>query len=246
MELKRITDGYKVVLHDANKILAKYDTLRQDGNARAAKKLWEQFLFGTTIKDHPAIRGKLLTWTADLSVFLQQMQLQDIGEVKAISSRVEASLEASTSRVITELAELKRNIRRSQDPNASVSPLSTYAGNDKEVWLDIFRDSRRDAVRLGYTSKNLKEHRNDLQGHLLGFFQQHTQSRSRLKRLSMRLNIKARYLGATIQQLGQLTCRDMTTRQLRQMVESARRNAGEGTKDDKLESRRISWRNPHH
>jgi hypothetical protein len=182
MELKRITNGCKAVLHDANKMLAKYDTLRQDGNARAAKKLWEQFLFGTTIKDHPAIRGKLLTWTADLSVFLQQLQLQDIGEVKAISSRVEASLEASTSRVITELAELKRDIRRSLDPNASVSSLSTDAEDDKEVWLDVFRDSRRDAVRLGYTSKNLKEHRNDLQGHLLGFFQLRTQSRLEAKK----------------------------------------------------------------
>ncbi|KAL5319098.1 hypothetical protein ACEPPN_014168 [Leptodophora sp. 'Broadleaf-Isolate-01'] len=182
MELKRITKGCKVVLHDANEMLAKYETLRKGGNAGAAKKLWKQFLFGTTIKDHPAIRGKLLTWTADLSVFLQQLQLQDIGEVKAITSRVEASLEASTSRMITEIAEVKREIRRSRDPNASVSSLSTYAGDDKDVWRDIFRDSHRDAVRLGYTSENLKEHRSDLQGHLLEFFQQHTQSRFEAKK----------------------------------------------------------------
>ena len=175
-ELKRITKGCEVVLHDANEMLAKYETLTQDGNAGAAKKLWKQFLFGTTIKDHPAIRGKLLIWTADLSVSLQQIQLQDLGEVKATTSRVEATLEASTSRMITEFAELKQEVRRFRDPNASVSSLSTYAGDDKDVWRDIFRDSRRDAVRLGYTSENLKKHRNDLQGHLLGFFQQHTPS----------------------------------------------------------------------
>jgi hypothetical protein len=113
------------------------------------------------------------------------VQLNATGRVEAAATHIDATTtrtEATTNRVETTLVngfeEIKQEFRLSRQQHGSVLSLSTCDGDDKEVWHKFLRSSRREAVRPGYTSRDLKKQEDRLRQGFLEVFQQHAEAKS--------------------------------------------------------------------
>jgi hypothetical protein len=165
-ELKTAIDGCQHILDDLQILLARYEGLSTTSEtASAPKKLWHRFRFGSKIEQLGAVRWKIIAYTSTISVLLDAVQLR-------ATSRVEEKLDNVSSQMTGGFEGLKRAVlgmaiksRAEQRGGSSLSllSLSTYAGDDKEVW----RELRRQLILQGFRSKALDRHKDLVQAYML-------------------------------------------------------------------------------
>jgi hypothetical protein len=166
VELVTTIDDCKHILEDLHILLAKYDGLSTTGDAVSApKKLWHQLRFSTKIEQLGDVREKLIQYTSTISVLLDTVQLRATGRVEDkldnVSSQMAEGFE-SLKRAILGMA-VKARAEQRGGSTMSVLSLSTYAGDDKEVWQEF----RRELVARGFRSKALDRHKDLLQAYML-------------------------------------------------------------------------------
>jgi hypothetical protein len=137
-------------------LLTKYEGLTATGDAVSVpKKLWHRFPFSSKIMQLGAVRGKLIAYTSTISVLLD-VQLRATSKVKDkldnVSSQITEGFE-SLKKAILRMA-VKARAKQRGGSTMSLLSLSTYAGDDKEVW-----EFRQELVVLGFRSKPLDQHK---------------------------------------------------------------------------------------
>lgn len=164
-QLTNCADGCKHVLDDLDDMLAKYATLNGDGRPNVGKKVWQRFKFGSKVEELGVIRGKLITYTSTLSILLDTIHSRAL-------DRVETKIEDGFGEVRGEFEKMRREIysmavqARAMDKNGSslsLLSLSTYAGDEKEVW----RVFRRELITKGFQSGSLDRYGHVLQAYML-------------------------------------------------------------------------------
>lgn len=168
-QLIETADGCRNVLASLDAVLAKYDGLKLDGTAGVSKRLIHRIGFGSKIAELGVIRGKLITYTSTLSVLIDAMQLQGTEriETKVEGGFADVKLEMKTQfdllrREIYSIASQKRAEER-MGANFSTLSLSTYAGDEKNVW----RDFRTELIAKGFRSDSLERHKDVLQSYMM-------------------------------------------------------------------------------
>jgi hypothetical protein len=165
-ELVKAIDGCTHILEDIQFLLAKYEGLSATGEAASVpKKLWRRFRFSSKIERLGVVRGKLIAYTSTISVLLDGVQLRATGRVEDkldnVSSQMTEGFE-SLKKAILGMA-VKARAEQRGGSTMSLLSLSTYAGDDKEVWQEF----RRELVALGFRSKSLDRHKDLLQAYML-------------------------------------------------------------------------------
>ena len=176
-ELLNAIDGCKHILDDLQILLAKYEGLAINGETvSVTKKLWHRIRFSTKIEELGAVRGKLIAYTSTISVLLDAAQLRATGRVEEATGRVEDKIDDMSVEMRSGFASLRKAIcaiaikdRADQRGGSTLSllSLSTYAGDDKDVW----REFRRQLIRQGIRSKDLDRHKDSLQAYMLKLHQ---------------------------------------------------------------------------
>jgi len=165
-ELKSAISGCQYILNDLQILLAKYEGLSTTGEAVGApRKLWHRFRFSTKIEQLGVVRGKLILYTSTISVQLDAVQLRATGRVEEkldnVSSQMKEGFE-SLRKEILDIAVKTRTEQRSVSTMSLLS-LSTYAGDDKEIWQKF----RQELLVRGFRSKALDRHKDLLQEYML-------------------------------------------------------------------------------
>ena len=164
-QLISCANGCKNVLDDLDGLLAKYTALSGEGHPSVRKKIWQRFKFGSNIQELGVVRGKLITHTSTMSILFDTMQSQAL-------DRVENKIDDGFGEVKGEFEEMRREIKnmatraRAWDKNGSslsLLSLSTYAGDEKEVW----RAFRRELITKGFRSQSLDKYGHILQAYML-------------------------------------------------------------------------------
>jgi hypothetical protein len=164
-DLANAAEGCRNVLDGLGSMLAKFEGLEEDGVMGKGKRLWQRLRFGSKMEDLGVVRAKLITFTSTISVLLDTMQIK-------ASDRIEGKIDDGFSNVKGTFEQLRKEIRtiavrerKLQRSGSTVSllSLSTYAGDDAEVW----REFRRRLVRSGFSSHALERHRDVLQAYMM-------------------------------------------------------------------------------
>lgn len=164
-QLISCADGCKNVLDDPGGLLAKYTALSGKGHPSVGKKIWQRFRFGSNIQELGVVRGKLITHTSTMSILFDTMQSQSL-------DRVENKIDDGFGEVKGEFERMRHEIKnmatraRALDKNGSslsLLSLSTYAGDEKEVW----RAFRRELITKGFRSQSLDKYGHILQAYML-------------------------------------------------------------------------------
>ena len=165
-ELSTAADGCTRVLKDIDNMLGAYQGLKPDhGAVSKSKQAWHRFRFGFKMDNLSTIRSKLITYTSTISVLLDTMQLRATG-------RVECKIDDGFAKVMGSFDHMRKAIydiavrgRATADTSSvfSLSSLSTYTGDEKEVW----RQFRRELLAKGFRSHALDKHRHVLQAYML-------------------------------------------------------------------------------
>ncbi|PVH89401.1 hypothetical protein DL98DRAFT_580097 [Cadophora sp. DSE1049] len=157
--------GCKNVLDSLDFVLEKYEGLKADGEASGGKKFWQRLRFGSKAEELGVIRGKLVTYTSTMSILIDTMQIK-------ASDRVEGKIDDGFRKMTGEFESIRNEIvnialrKRAEDRKGvtvSSLSLSTYAGDEKEVWKDF----RRELVKKGFRSNSLDKYRLVLQAYML-------------------------------------------------------------------------------
>jgi len=163
-------DGCKRLLRDIDDVLSSHEGLNpESGASSAGKTLWHGYRFGSKMEDLVTIRSKTIVYTSTISVVLDTMQLKATGRIE---SKIDDGFAKVTDvlkdnfgamrKSIFQIATQARAAQRS-GPVLSSTSLSTFAGNDKEVW----RDFRRELLAQGFQSRTLHEHKEVLFAYML-------------------------------------------------------------------------------
>lgn len=163
-------DGCKRLLRDIDDVLSSHEGLNpESGASSAGKTLWHGYRFGSKMEDLVTIRSKTIVYTSTISVVLDTMQLKATGRIE---SKIDDGFAKVTDvlkdnfgamrKSIFQIATQARAAQRS-GPVLSSTSLSTFAGNDKEVW----RDFRRELLAQGFQSRTLHEHKEALLAYIL-------------------------------------------------------------------------------
>jgi predicted small secreted protein len=164
-QLIATAEGCKNVLTTLDIILAKYEGLKVEGEAGARKKLWQKLRFGSKTEELGVIRGKLIAYTSTISVLL------DIVQIKA-ADRVESKIDKGFMEIVGRFEKMRKEIYNMASQARAVArngstlsllSLSTYKGDDKEVWQDF----RRELINKGFSSQNLDKYKAVLQAYML-------------------------------------------------------------------------------
>jgi len=164
-QLISCANGCKNVLDDLNGLLAKFTALSGEGHPSVPKKIWQRFKFGSNIQELGVVRGKLIIHTSTMSILFDTMQSQAL-------DRVENKIDDGFGEVKGEFERMRREIKnmatqaRALDKNGSslsLLSLSTYAGDEKEVW----RAFRRELITKGFRSQSLDKYGHILQAYML-------------------------------------------------------------------------------
>jgi hypothetical protein len=168
-QLIETADGCRNVLASLDALLMKYDGLNLDSKAGTGKKLRHRLGFGSKIAELGVIRGKLITYTSTISVLIDTMQLQG---TKRIETKVEGGFADVKVELKTQFDLLRKEIysiasqkRADERMGATFSTLSlsTYAGDEKNVW----RDFRKELISKGFRSDSLERHKDVLQSYMM-------------------------------------------------------------------------------
>jgi hypothetical protein len=136
------------------------------------KKIWQRFRFGSKIEDLAAIRGKLIVYTSTISVLIDAMQLRATDRLETTAIRVEDKVEVGFAEMRGQFENIRKEIymiaaqkRAEERRGAAVSSLSlsTYAGDEKEVW----RDFRLVLIQKSFRSRTLEIYREVLEAYML-------------------------------------------------------------------------------
>ncbi|MCJ1246844.1 hypothetical protein MMC30_004053 [Trapelia coarctata] len=169
-ELITTTDGCKHVLRDIDDILSSHEGLNPNGGASSAgKTLWHRYRFGSKMEDLATIRSKTIVYTSTISVLLDTMQLKATGRIESkiddgfakVTGLIEDNFGAMRKSIF-QIATQARAAQRSGSVLSSTS-LSTFTGNDKEVW----RDFKRVLLAQGFRSRTLHEHKEVLLAYMM-------------------------------------------------------------------------------
>jgi hypothetical protein len=107
-EFFSISDGCKGVLEGIEQLLAKYNSLAEDGvGTSQPKKIWHRMRFGAEVEDLGKFRWKIITYTSSLAVFLDSLHLKSSDRVEKATGRVENKLEAGFAEVMDRLDRLE-------------------------------------------------------------------------------------------------------------------------------------------
>jgi hypothetical protein len=164
-QLIATAEGCKNVLTTLDIILAKYEGLKLEGEAGARKKLWQKLRFGSKTEELGVIRGKLIAYTSTISVLL------DIVQIKA-ADRVESKIDKGFMEIVGRFEKMRKEIYNMASQARAVArngstlsllSLSTYKGDDKEVWQDF----QRELINKGFSSQNLDKYKAVLQAYML-------------------------------------------------------------------------------
>ncbi len=152
-ELKATVEGCQKVLNVLNCILKKYNALSD--KERKGKKLWSKIRFGNgEMQDLSDLRTKLLTYTTLLTLQLNLCSMSSQG-------RVERQI-ATQGGDLREMKESIEWITAAMLAGDKDSSLTSYDGDDKEVWKDL----RRELVKEGFSSSNVTYHRHTIMDYI--------------------------------------------------------------------------------
>jgi hypothetical protein len=146
-------------------MLVKYETLNGEGQPSVSKKLWQRLRFGSRSEELGIVRGKLITYTSTMSVLIDTIQTQAIGRVETKIDVGFGEVKGEFERMRKEIYSMAAQARAEERNGSSLSllSLSTYAGDEKEVW----RAFRRELIMKGFRTQSLDKYRDVLQAYML-------------------------------------------------------------------------------
>jgi hypothetical protein len=164
-QLISCADGCKSVLDDLDGLLAKFTTLNGEGQPSVGKKIWQRFRFGSNIQEFGVVRGKLITHTSTMSILFDTMQSQSLDRVENKIDNGFGEVKGEFERMRHEIKNMATRARAldKKGPSLSLLTLSTYAGDEKEVW----RAFRRELITKGFRSQSLDKYGHILQAYML-------------------------------------------------------------------------------
>jgi hypothetical protein len=164
-QLTATVNGCMDVLDKLDDILAKYKGLAIYGRASMGKKLWQRFKFGSKTEELGVARGKLITYTSTMSIIIDAMQIQAVdcveGKIDEGFNKMSGQFERIRKEIYT-MASQARTVEKNS-PTLSLLSLSTYSGDEKEVW----REFRRRLIRKGFRSRTLDMYGESLRAYML-------------------------------------------------------------------------------
>ncbi|KAE9381863.1 hypothetical protein N431DRAFT_551882 [Stipitochalara longipes BDJ] len=164
-QLTRCADGCKHVLDELDDMLAKYATLDGEGQPSVGKKMWQRFRFGSNIQELGVVRGKLITYTSTISILIDTMQSEALDRVETKIDDGFGEVRGEFERMRKEILKMATQARASNKNGSSLSllSLSTYAGDEKEIWKAF----RRELIEKGFRSRSLDKYGHVLQAYML-------------------------------------------------------------------------------
>jgi len=171
------------VLSELGFVLSKYEGLSKDSEAGLANKLWQRLRFGSQTEELGVIRGKLISYTSTIAVLLDTMHLRSSNRIedkidgvdngiRRLGRKIDDRFTDVVGNVDGRFARMRREIRiiasqvKSEQRNGSslsLLSLSTYTGDNKEVWKEF----RSELIKKGFNSQTLSKHRRVLQAYML-------------------------------------------------------------------------------
>jgi hypothetical protein len=164
-QLINCADGCKNVLDDLEGMLAKYAALSGEGHPSVGKKIWQRLRFGSNVQELGVVRGKLITHTSTMSILFDTMQSQSLDRVENKIDDGFREVKGEFERMRHEIKNMATRARALDNNGSSLSllSLSTYAGDEKEVW----RAFRRELITKGFRSQSLDKYGHILQAYML-------------------------------------------------------------------------------
>jgi hypothetical protein len=164
-QLTACADGCKHVLDELDGMLAKYTTLGRDGSSRLGKRVWQRLWFGSKTQELGVVRGKLITYTSTMSILIDMMQSQALDRVETKIDDGFGEVRGEFERMRKEILSMATQARASDKNGSSLSllSLSTYPGDEKEVWKAF----RRELIQKGFRSRSLDKYGHVLQAYML-------------------------------------------------------------------------------
>ena len=146
-ELESISSGCQQVLTQLDKILDKYNALSDQ--EKSVRKLWKQVRFGSgVVADVADLRSKVTSYTASLSLFINLVSMNTVGEVEKQMNRAGGDLREIKIAVNGITARLSANAKQEG------SVFTAYTDDDKDAW----RELRRGLVRQGFRDGLIRKH----------------------------------------------------------------------------------------
>ncbi|KAN0122113.1 hypothetical protein V8E51_000439 [Hyaloscypha variabilis] len=181
-------------------MLAKYTTLGRDGSSRLGKRVWQHLWFGSKTQELGVVRGKLITYTSTMSILIDMMQSQALDRVETKIDDGFGEVRGEFERMRKEILSMATQARASDKNGSSLSllSLSTYPGDEKEVWKAF----RRELIQKGFRSRSLDKYGHVLQAYMLKLEESGLLDNARTQRTtSDELQVKAHY-GGNAEKLG--------------------------------------------
>jgi hypothetical protein len=159
-ELRGLVKNCESVLKVLANILTKYNALSH--KKRSAKKLWQRVKFGNgEMQDLSKIRSELTSYTHAITLFLNLLGLRSQGKVERyMESHGQELREVKTS---LNWVTAKLQAREGTAPPGEKSILSSYVGDDKEVWKMF----RRELIKDGVSSRILDKHKTTIKKYVM-------------------------------------------------------------------------------
>jgi hypothetical protein len=158
-ELAGLVRDCESVLRVLSSILTKYNALPDD--QRSVKKLWHKVRFGNgEMQDLAKIRSELATHTQAITLFLNLLGLGSQGKVERYMESHSAELREIKASLNWVTAKLQ--VREGSTPGEK-SILSSYVGDDKEVWKMF----RRELIQDGFSSRVLSRHKETIKKYVM-------------------------------------------------------------------------------
>ena len=146
-ELESISSGCQHVLTQLDKILDKYNELSDQ--EKSVRKLWKQVRFGSgVVADVADLRSKITSYTASLSLFINLVSMNTVGEVEKQMNRAGGDLRE------IKIAVNGITARLSPSAGRGGSVFTSYTNDDKDAW----RELRRGLVRQGFRDGLVRRH----------------------------------------------------------------------------------------
>lgn len=148
-ELESISSGCQHVLTQLNKILDKYNELSDQ--ERSVRKLWKQVRFGSgVVADVADLRSKITSYTASLSLFINLVSMNTVGEVEKQMNRAGGDLRDIKIAVNSITARLSASAKQEG------SVFTAYTNDDKDAWRELRRGLVRQGFRDGLVRRHMK------------------------------------------------------------------------------------------
>lgn len=156
-ELETIVKGCDRILKVIDQVLIKYNGMSEEKKRMTRFRLKIKFGNGE-MKDINKIRQELSTYTAAITLFLNLLSIDSLGQV-------EDYMESHGE----ELRELRQSLNwivasiQARDRHMEQSILTSYTDDDKAIWKEF----RRELIKEGFSSSELRKHKSIIKDYVI-------------------------------------------------------------------------------